>query len=222
VAEPPDSDIVRNGMTTDTSTTTARVGRPRDAKLDEAIVRATNELIGERGFANLSLVAIAERAGTTTPAIYRRWSSKTDLVLHAVFRTDGPDVVADTGDLERDLATMVRWTLEKLRHPVGRAALAGLLGEPDERRAVRLPQLETVWRQVGDRLDRAADAGEIRSDVDVSALITVLAGAGMMAALLEGDPRTDDARIRAVVDVMVDGVRARRADVDGSKRRAGP
>ena len=112
------------------NTQVALRGRPRDLRLDDAIVAATLDLLAERGYNGLSLAAVAERAGTTTPAIYRRWPSKADLVLHVVFRTEGDDVIADTGDLEADVRTMVRWSLEKLGSPQGRAALAGLLGEP--------------------------------------------------------------------------------------------
>src|SRR5271165_207202 len=102
-----------------------RAGRPRDPRLQEAIIRATLDLITERGYTGLSFKAVAERAGTTTPAIYRRWSSKADLVLDVVFRTDVPDLVADTGDLEADVRMMIRKTLEVLGNPIGRAALGG-------------------------------------------------------------------------------------------------
>src|SRR5262245_65381251 len=61
-----------------------RAGRPRDARLDAAIEAAAFELIAEAGYNGLSIKAVAERAGTTTPAVYRRWSSKAELVLSAV------------------------------------------------------------------------------------------------------------------------------------------
>jgi AcrR family transcriptional regulator len=184
-----------------------RPGRPRDARLDGAIVQATVDLIEERGYGELTLAAIASRAGTTTPAIYRRWSSKADLVLHAVFRTGGDDVVADTGELEADLSTMVRWTLEKFGQPVGRAALAGLLSEPLGAPTERLAQLGVVWRRIGARLATAIDAGEIRADVDTEALISLTAGAGMFVALLHADETIDNVRIDTLVSLIMDGIR---------------
>ena len=108
----------------------AKVGRPRDSRLDAAIVDATVALLEERGYSGLSLAAVAERAETTTAAIYRRWASKSELVSQAVFRTDGDDVVADTGDLAADLETMVRWSVDKIYRPAALAAIAGLLSEP--------------------------------------------------------------------------------------------
>ncbi len=196
----------------------SNAGRPRDPRLDGAILDATIELIEEQGFRELTMVAVAERAGTTTAAIYRRWPSKADLVVRAVFRTEGPDVIADTGDLEEDLRTMIRATLEKFGRPIGRAALAGLLSEPLGG-AERLAQLHTVWGLMGERLARAADAGEIRPDVDTESLISVTAGAGMLVAILHGDRAVDEVRIDSIVSLVMDGVRP--SSGNGARRPRG-
>jgi AcrR family transcriptional regulator len=205
--DPASSVTVQIIMSQTASVTKRRAGRPRDLRLDEAILRATIELIEERGYSELTLAGIAERAGTTTPAIYRRWSSKADLVLHAVFRTEGPDVVADSGDLESDIRLMVGWTLQKLGRPAGRAALAGLLSEPALERSERLEQLAVVWRRIGERLAQAVAAGEIRSGVDTEALISVLAGPAMMAAFLHGAAGVDARWVDSVVSIVLDGIR---------------
>ena len=63
-------------------------GRPRDARIDAAIIAATRELLLESGYAALTLSAIAARAGTTTAALYRRWSGKAQLVHEAVLQID--------------------------------------------------------------------------------------------------------------------------------------
>ncbi|PRC48879.1 TetR family transcriptional regulator, partial [Mycobacterium sp. ITM-2017-0098] len=63
-------------------------GRPRDGRIDAAIIAATRELILQTGYSALSLSAIAARAGTTTAAIYRRWSGKVHLVHEAVLTSD--------------------------------------------------------------------------------------------------------------------------------------
>ena len=54
-------------------------GRPRDGRIDAAVIAATRELLLETGYPGLTLSAVAVRAGTTTAAIYRRWSGKTQL-----------------------------------------------------------------------------------------------------------------------------------------------
>ena len=60
------------------------VGRPRDPQIDAAVLRATVAALGESGYARLTLNDVARRAGTTKPAIYRRWEGRQRLVLAAL------------------------------------------------------------------------------------------------------------------------------------------
>ncbi len=195
-------------MQSASESTPPRPGRPRDQRLNDQIVDATIELLTERGYEGLSLARVAERAGTTTPAIYRRWSSKADLVLSAVFRTQGDDVVADTGDLVADIHTMIRWSLEKFASPAGRAALAGLLGAPARAETATSSELAAVWGQINDRLVRAVQRGEIRSDIDSDGLILQLAGPAMLATALHGPKATSDEWVGRIAMVLLDGIRA--------------
>jgi len=187
----------------------ARVGRPRSSRLDAAIVDATLALLEERGYRDLALTAVAERAGTTTAAIYRRWASKSDLVTHAVFRTDGDDVVADTGDLSADLATMVRWSVAKICRPAALAALVGLLHESGAERAARARDAAVASLRTGDRLERAKAVGELRSDVPTRVLVALIAGPVLQAALRGAADEIDDAWIEGLVTVVLDGARER-------------
>ena len=49
----------------------------------------------EIGYSNLTMAAVAERAGTTKTALYRRWSSKAELVHEAAFPA-APTAIDDT------------------------------------------------------------------------------------------------------------------------------
>lgn len=198
-----------------------RVGRPRDARLDVAIVDATVQLLEERGYTGLSLAAVAERAGTTTAAIYRRWGSKSELVAQAVFRTAGDDVVADTGDLAADLATMVRWAADKINRPAAIVAIAGLLGEPRTDRRERASEAASASRLVIERLERAKDAGELRPDADTTVLAALVDGPVLHAAF-SGMAGIDDAWIAELVRVVLDGARPTGADAPEHRTDAGP
>jgi AcrR family transcriptional regulator len=208
----------------------SRVGRPRDSRLDAAIVDATVALLEERGYSGSSLAAIADRAGTTTAAIYRRWGSKSELVAQAVFRTGGDDVVADTGDLAADLETMVRWSVEKIYRPSALAAIAGLLSEPRADRRERASEAASASRLVTERLERAKAAGELRADVDPTVLTALIDGPVLHAAL-SGMTGIDDEWIAALVRVVLDGARpappppprgARRRAASGARPRTNP
>ncbi|QRY63317.1 TetR/AcrR family transcriptional regulator [Gordonia sp. PDNC005] len=84
--------------------------RRRGAELEAALLDAAWEQLTERGYAGFTFEAVAERAGTSRPVLYRRWSSRTEL-LQATIRHHGAaeDVSApDTGSLRGDLLAALR------------------------------------------------------------------------------------------------------------------
>ena len=82
-------------------------GRPRDPRIDSAILAATTELLVDIGYSNLSLAAVAERAGTTKSALYRRWSSKAELVHEAAFPVAPTALLTPAGDFAADIQMMI-------------------------------------------------------------------------------------------------------------------
>lgn len=82
---------------------TTGIGRPRDAHIDDRILGAARELMAEGGVEALTFGAVAERAGTTRPAIYRRYDDKTDLAVAAIASLAAATVPIRSGDLRRDL-----------------------------------------------------------------------------------------------------------------------
>jgi AcrR family transcriptional regulator len=201
-----------------TSTSPAPPGRPRDPRLDRAITDAAIDLLEEHGYSATTIKAVAERAGTTTAAVYRRWGSKAELVLDAVFRTEGADVVADTSDFEADLRSMVRWSLEKFARPVGRAALGGLLAEPPRRAVGVSGRLTGIWAQMDGRLRRAVEDGDVDAGVEVDALVAAIAGPAMLLGVTLGQRAVDERTVEALVTVVLDGIHPRRPCSDEGAR----
>lgn len=169
---------------------TMDIGRPRNPRIDDAVLRATAELIGEMPYADLTVGAIAARAGTSKPAIYRRWPSKPALVHEAVFPIGSDTQLPDTGTLFGDIREMVRRTLAVFSTPAARAALPGLVGE-----MAADPQLhgmllqrfgDILVRGLGDFLDAAARRGEVRDDVTATDLAESIAGITFVALLGRG------------------------------------
>src|SRR5262249_47193676 len=89
-------------------TATRTSGRPRSARIDDAVLRTTLRHLAERGFAGMSVNAIAAELGVSKPTIYLRWPSKIDLATAAVtsLYVDQPE--APTGDIRVDLIEHVR------------------------------------------------------------------------------------------------------------------
>src|ERR1700759_653108 len=82
-------------------------GRPRDPRIDAAILRATTDLLVEIGYSNLTMAAGAERAGTTEPALCRRCSSKAELVHAAAFPAAPTAIATPAGDFRADIRAMI-------------------------------------------------------------------------------------------------------------------
>src|SRR5512142_985083 len=59
-------------------------GRPRDARLDAAILIAAEHQLEEKGYSGMSMESVAAAAGTTVPTLRRRYPNKMDLVAAVV------------------------------------------------------------------------------------------------------------------------------------------
>src|SRR6478735_7067494 len=135
-------------------------GRPRDRRIDSAVLAATADMLVEVGYAELTVAAVAQRARTTKPAIYRRWRSKAHLVHEAAFASDGDAVVVPaTGSLADDLRTMVVHVVALFADPVARAAIPGLVAEFSADPGLHAALLERFQAgPLGAVRDRLADA----------------------------------------------------------------
>src|SRR5690242_17158347 len=83
-----------------------RGGRSRDASRDDVLRRAALDLVTEIGYDRMTMDAVAARAGAGKATVYRRWSSKAELVGDALAHEHGDGEVPDTGSLRGDLAAL--------------------------------------------------------------------------------------------------------------------
>jgi AcrR family transcriptional regulator len=188
---------------------TVEIGRPRDKRIDSAVLRATVELLGETGYAELSVDAIARRAGTSKPAIYRRWPSKAHLVHEAVFPIGDATALPDTGSLAGDVREMVRRSAAFLTTPPARAALPGLVGEMAADMTLHAALLERfsdiLSRGLTARLDDAVARGEARPDATAAELVEAVAGITLFALLTHG-AALDDAWVERTAALITKGI----------------
>ncbi|MFB6505162.1 MULTISPECIES: TetR/AcrR family transcriptional regulator [unclassified Streptomyces] len=143
----------------------ATTGRPRDARVDAAILDATRELLARDGYAGLTMDAVAVRAGIGKAAIYRRHASKQEMVFAAAIYGPELPVRPDAGSLAGDLTALVREIVGHLTSPAASAAVLGLLADlgPDSDLGARFRE-RFVSRELVDvesLLDRAVARGEL-------------------------------------------------------------
>lgn len=153
-----------------------KAGRPRSLQSHQAILEATLEVFAEEGLQGLSIEAIAERAGVGKTTIYRRWSSKEDMIKDALdlFRGDHP--LPDTGNIREDLLYIAREARELFkRDPLMGKLLTKLIAEMKTKPEIyhafydklASPRLQQ-FRQV---VERAQERGELRQDMDATFML---------------------------------------------------
>lgn len=186
-------------------------GRPRDPRIDAAVLSATVELLAETGYSSLLVSAIAARAGTSKPAIYRRWPSKAHLVHEAVFPIGAATELPDTGSLPEDLHEMVCRSTTFLSTPPARAALPGLVAEMAADPTLHSALLERFADVIGGGLtallERAVARGEIRSGVTAAELTEAIAGITLMGLLTRPD-ELDDNWVDRTTTLLLKGISA--------------
>ncbi|WP_327320065.1 TetR/AcrR family transcriptional regulator [Streptomyces sp. NBC_01235] len=91
--------------------------RRRGAELEAALLEAVWDELVAVGYERLTYEAVADRAGTSRPVLYRRWPSKRELVLAALAHQAPPlpDGPPDTGDLRGDVLALLRLVVGRTR-----------------------------------------------------------------------------------------------------------
>ncbi|WP_396277397.1 TetR/AcrR family transcriptional regulator [Glutamicibacter creatinolyticus] len=85
------------------SSPTPRRGRPRDAARDQQILTCAQQVLAEQGFAQFTMDEVAARIGASKATVYRRWSSRTELLAAAISSLEWNTAAPDTGSLREDL-----------------------------------------------------------------------------------------------------------------------
>ncbi|MER6769088.1 TetR/AcrR family transcriptional regulator [Streptomyces bacillaris] len=175
-------------------------GRPKDPRVDAALLDAAIEVLNESGWAAFTTTAVARRAGASTASLYRRWPSKQALA-GAVARHIALDELGgiDTGSLEGDLRELLSSKRRILENATG-PALLSLMGQAphdeelrrilhDDVYAVVRGQLETLIAQAVTRGELPAPLGAAHLDV----LTLVLVGTTVARSVFLTRPGEVDA-----------------------------
>lgn len=183
-------------------------GRPRDTRIDDAVLRATVELLEEIGYTRLTIPLVAARAGATPPAVYRRWPTKIELVYEAVFPTPPSAELPLNGGIDDAVSTLVRAAVALFSAPAVHTAWSGLMAElPSEPGlSARLlgRQQDSTYLRLQRFLDDAASKGRAAPGVDARVLVDMIGGTVLMALANERD--IDDAWIEQTASLIVTGL----------------
>ncbi len=185
-----------------------RLGRPRDARVDGAVMEAARSLLAEKGFAGTTVEAIASRAGVGKATIYRRWPTREALLL-AVTTADLPDIpTPDTGDLRQDLVLIFTTLAEQIRVAGPASYLGDLIGESTRNSAMRqdfqamIQQRRSLCAGV---VAQARKRGDVRKSIDPDLVLDLIAGSIFYRKLFS-DEEADAAYVEQAIDAVLDGI----------------
>ncbi len=185
-------------------------GRPRSATAEEAILRATVELIAEGGLGAATIQAVSDRSGVARATIYLRWSGHEALIEAALRHAIGREPYKLSGNIQADLHRGGRQALAILSEPLFVKVLPALIPallRPDKGSdELSFHQLfPNRLRMAAEYQSLAAEQG-FRTDIDGEVATDLVIGALLIELLATGRPPTRD-RADQIVEVAIAGLR---------------
>jgi AcrR family transcriptional regulator len=188
-------------------------GRPRSAEADRAILRATVDLLAEEGYGGVTMEGVAARAGVGKATVYRRWASKSALVVDAVGACREPGgQPPDTGSARDDLLAFVRGLMHHLRtSDAGRVMptlVAELAHNAELAQAFREGFVQPRRARILEAVRRGVERGEVREGVDPELVADAVVALLQHRFLVTGMDM-DDGLPERVIDLLWRGLAAR-------------
>jgi AcrR family transcriptional regulator len=169
-------------------------GRPRDVDLGKRLLSAAWSLLQSKGYDALTLTTVAAHADAHRSDVYRRWSTKAQLVVDVLDEHLPPISEVDTGTLHSDLRAIIAdfaasWSSPWVDGLVGLAA--DLQHDPDAELAFRA-MAERRGAPLRRAISRAIERGEIGELPDPSLVGDVVEGPLMHRRMVGRQPLTPD------------------------------
>jgi AcrR family transcriptional regulator len=186
-----------------------KLGRKRDHTRDPEILEAAIEVLAETGYDGMTMDLVATRAKAGKATVYRRWSSKAELVLEAVSCMKSGDIdydhLPDTGTLRGDLLAMIKpHSIEdaKRKLEVMAGVISMLSRAPELADAANAALVEPRAKANRILFQRAIDRGEISADCDVETLSLISPSMASYRVLILRKP-VDRAFLLSLIDGVI-------------------
>jgi len=166
-------------------------GRARDPGIDARVLEVAHRHLAALGYKAMSVTAVAQEAGTTRQALYRRWPTKASLAADALKAAADARPAAATGDPLADLAAELA-DFQRGVSRSGRLSLVGTMLQDStaaEARKRYQAQITAPRRhRIRAILERAVLLGLIDADADLEVAVTMATGSWYARALAGDDP----------------------------------
>jgi len=184
-----------------------RPGRPRSAQSHQAILRAALQLLAEVGFNAMSMDAIAACAGVGKTTIYRRYTSKAELVADAIENVREEIILPDTGTLWGDIEALIENAAQITLSPVGRQTVAMIISSASSN-----PQFAQIYwtkylhprrKSFALVLERAKARNEIQANLDPDLVFDTMSGIMLYALIFPPTAESWTAYVRRALNLML-------------------
>ena len=185
--------------------------RRTGAVLDEAIRAAVVDLLTRSGVAAVTMEAVATRAGTSKPVLYRRWPNRAELLRDTLVPMV-MDVIphADTGSFRADMLAILKGWTAFFASPEGVVApviVGAMPHDPELADAFREGVMGWRREAMADTIARGIARGEVRPDVRFDVARELAQALLWHRFLVTGDDLTDDFVEHVVDHILMPYVR---------------
>lgn len=181
-------------------------GRPRDATIDGRVVEAVVELLSIVPYSELTMEGVASAAGTSKPALRRRWKSLPGIVVHTLISVLGTAPTPDTGCVHCDLVAGISNLGEAFGNSPITRALPGLISDLESdlelRDLFRREYFEARRATTRIVLEQAIGRRDIRVGLDMELTLDLLAAPLYFRAFFGHQPIDADMAKRTVLSVL--------------------
>lgn len=187
-------------------------GRPRSAQSHQAMLQATLKLLAEVGFNAMSMDAIAARAGVGKTTIYRRYSSKAELVADAVESLREEVSIPDTGNLANDLDALIENAAQITLSPIGRQTVAiitsSALSDSEFAQTYWTKYLQPRRQAFTVVLERAKARDEVQANLDPGLVFDTMSGIMLYALIFRPTSESWTEYVRRALNLILGEVPA--------------
>jgi AcrR family transcriptional regulator len=202
-------------------------GRPRSEQADQAILAATLRMVATHGVGGTTIEGVAAEAGVGKTTIYRRWESKTDLIVAAVSQLAPPAGLEfpDTGSLWSDMKLLADLQRQRLAGTglltVAPRVLAESMNDPELHQGFLENVIEPLRALIRSLVERGIARGELRADLDVEPLVDILHSIPIYRILMSrGDPDSIANVPDAYIPLLTPGINSSSAAPKSARPRS--
>lgn len=173
--------------------------RRRGLALEDAILDAAWLELASLGYSAFTFEAVARRAGTSRPVLYRRWPTRAKLASSAIARhvKQNPLVVPDLGNLRDELCLLMRKFAD--RSPPKLLRLVFEMSEDMAAEDTSFHDARFQENPLGDLIERAIQRGEIDAGKLTPRILRIPLGLVMHEVIVAVRTISDEA-IAEIVD----------------------